>query len=165
MTNKEFREKIDRLEAELAEVKKMAEGMKKRADGGGAFKPEYKEAYWHIDSDGGVYSDLWKNYNFDKNLYSMGNCFPTKQAAEDTVRVLKLIQKARESQSGFAPDWDDETQNKYSLKLKFGNISIENCPLINRASTLGYWRDKSECDKFAKDNHDELIWFFTEYKR
>lgn len=73
--------------------------------------------------------------------------------------------KAWESQGGFVPDWEDETQYKYSLVFKFGNIRIENYPLTNTASMLGYWRNKSVCDEFASDNYHELVWLFKEYRR
>ena len=133
----------------------------------GVFKPEYEQTYWFISQswEGEVDIDQWSDHQFDENRYAVGNCFPSRESAEDTVRALKLIQKARESQDGFAPDWDDETQYKYSLRLKFGNIGIENYRLTNAASALGYWRDKSVCDKFVADNHHELTWFFKEYQR
>lgn len=133
----------------------------------GVFKPEYEQTYWFISQswEGEVDIDQWSDHQFDENRYAVGNCFPSRESAEDTVRALKLIQKARESQDGFAPDWDDETQYKYSLRLKFGNIGIENYRLTNAASALGYWSDKSVCDKFVTDNHHELTWFFKEYQR
>ena len=166
MTNKELTElqkKIARLEAELAEVKEMAEVMKKRV--GGVFKPEYGQKYWFISARGDVYYDKWDNHPADQRMYAIGNCFPTRQSAEDRVRVLKLIQKARESQNGFVPDWKDETQVKFSLKFRTGDIIIENCHLINTAPIFGYWGDELACERFVEDNHDELIWFFTEYRR
>ena len=164
MTNKEFREKIDRLKAELAELGEKVEAMN-RVGSGGVFKPEYKQKYWLTSGAGEISEDEWDDAWLDERRYAMGNCYPTREAVEDTIRVLKLIQKARGSQGGFVPDWEDETQYKYSLIFKFGNIIIENCRLINTASIFGYWRDKSACGEFASDNYKELVWFFKEYQR
>lgn len=161
MTNKELQEKIARLETELAEVKKTAEAMRREADGGGVFKPKSGEKYWQIENDGGVYSEWWEDYYFDEDLYSIGNCFPTEQAAKDTVRVLKLIQKAKELQNGFVPDWEDMLQNKYSVRFFTGDIEISVCQLHNEASMFGYWEHRHACEQFVKDNREELLWFFN----
>ena len=165
MINKELLEKIARLETELAEVKEMAEAMKKRADGDGLFKPEDGEKYWYILGSPVVYESQWENHPIDHDRYSIGNYFPTQQAAEDTVRALKLIQKARESQNGFVPDWKNSKQKKYSLRLYSGTIGIEKSTSINTEPALGYWGDKSICEQFVIENFHELIWFFTEYRR
>lgn len=164
MTNKELREKIARLETELAEVKEIAEAMKKKADGG-LFKPKDGQEFWFISKWGEVYGGEWDNEALDQEFYSIGNCFPTEQSAEDTMRVLELIQKARESQDGFVPDWEDDAQTKYFLNFHMGDIGITDYYSVNIAPTFGYWEDESACEQFIQDNHDELIWFFTEYRR
>lgn len=164
MTNKKLKEKIARLEAELAEVKEMAVAMKKRADGG-VFKPKYGQTYRFITPQGTIYSALWCNNSMNNNHDAIGNCFPTRQSAEDAVRVLKLIQKARESQDGYVPDWEDWTQNKYFAYFESGEIRIRRHITRNVASMFGYWEDYSACEQFVQDNHNELLWFFTEYRR
>lgn len=172
MTNKELHEEIICFGNELAELEEKRrrlevklEELKKRVDGGGVFKPKNKQEYWYIVDGNTVRSQWWNDLLVNYDYYEIGNCFPSRESAKDTVRALKLIQRARESQDGFAPDWEDETQYKYSLRLKFGNIGIENYRLTNASSALGYWSDKSVCDKFVTDNHHELTWFFKEYQR
>ena len=164
MKIKELQKKITCLEAKLAEVKEMAEAMKKRADGG-VFKPEYEEDYWFILGWGEVYESQWKNHLGDLRRCEIGNCFPTEQAAVDAVRVLKLIRRAREAQDGFVPDWEDFEQNKYQVYFDSGEIHVANLHTANMAPIFGYWEDESVCEQFIRDNHDELIWFFTEYRR
>lgn len=129
------------------------------------FKPKNGEKYWQIENDGGVYSEWWEDYYFDEDLYSIGNCFPTEQAAKDTVRVLKLIQKARESQDGFVPDWENWEQEKRCLAFNERGVYVACFTSINITPTLGYWGTKLVCEQFAVDNYDDLRWFFTEYQR
>ena len=85
----------------------------------------------------------------------------------DTERARKLIQKAKESQNGFVPEWEKLTQCKY--RLYFDNeckeVRVMSSQLLNPDPTLGYWKDKSECEKFISENREDLIWFFTEYRR
>ena len=164
MTNTELQEKIAHLEAELAEVKEMAEAMKKRVDGG-AFKPEYGQKYWYISREGKAENYRWEDHSFDHDRYAIGNCFPTEQSAKDVVRVRKLIQKARESQGGFVPDWEHSTQRKYSLYFDRVEIWVTSHISLNIAPIFGFWEDESVCEQFIKDNHDELLWFFKEYRR
>lgn len=164
MTNKELREKIARLETELTEVKEMAEAMKKRTDGG-VFKPEGGQKYWYISGSGEIYESWWENYPTDYNRYAIGNCFPTEQSAEDAVRVLKLIQKARESQDDFVPDWEDAVQYKYFLSFNSGDIYAAINWTTNVVSKFGYWENRSVCEQFIDENREELLWYFTEYRR
>lgn len=135
----------------------------------GVFKPEYEQTYWFISQswESEVDMDQWSDHQFDENRYAVGNCFPTRQAAEDSVRVLKLIQKARESQDGFVPDWEGMTYYKHSLYFdseckKVHTISVQTFDIT---PTFGYWKDESVCEQFIDENRDELIWFFTEYRR
>ncbi len=164
MTNKELQEKIARLEAELTEVKEVAEAMKKRADGG-VFKPEDGQKYWSIMRGGDIIEELWNDNLFDHDRYTIGNCYPTEQAAEDAVRVLKLIQKARESQNGFVPDWENWTQNKHIVYYNRGVLCVRMYCHLNIAPIFGFWKDKSMCEQFIHENREDLLWFFTEYRR
>ena len=164
MTYTELQKKITHLEIELTEVKEMAVAMKKRADGG-VFKPDGGEKYWCISGAGGVYEGWWNNHQVDHNRYAIGNCFPTEQSAKDAVRVLKLTQKARESQGDFVPDWEDSTQNKYLLSFNSGDIYVTRNWTTNVASIFGYWEERSMCEQFIDENREDLLWFFTEYRR
>ena len=163
--NKELIEKITRLETALAEVKEKIAALPKRVDGGGVFKPENGQEYWCMVASGEVYRQVWNYNTMDHARYVIGNCFPTEQAAEDFVRASKLIQKARETQDGFAPDWKDPIQQKCFLYFQMGEIGIADYPSINVAPIFGFWEDESVCEQFIDENREDLIWFFTEYRR
>ena len=164
MTYKELKEKIARLETELTEIKEMAVAMKKRVDGG-VFKPKNGQKYWYITHSGILTNDQWDDHWADHGRYEIGNCFPTEQAAEDAMRALKLTQKARESQDGLVPDWEDLTQHKYFLDFHRGDIGISDFLSLNIAPVFGYWEDESACKKFIDENEKDLLWFFAEYRR
>ena len=164
MTNKELKEKIARLETELAEVKEVAEAMKKRADGG-VFMPKDEQEYWIIEDEGSVYMDLWDNHRVDRSRYEIGNCYPTKQAAEDAIRALKLTQKVRESQNGFVPDWENFEQTKNTLCFDMGEVLIMRYISGSIAPIFGFWEYESVCEQFIHENREDLLWYFTEYRR
>lgn len=162
-TVKELQEKIAHLEAELAEVKKKGAELPKRV--GGVFKPEYGQKYWYISGSGTPFVSIWGGNSIEYDQYAIGNCFPTEQATEDAVRVLRLIQKARESQGEFVPDWENWEQNKYALYFEMGDIHIMQYTSRNIAPIFGFWEDISECEQFIDENREELLWFFKEYRR
>lgn len=162
MKLKELEEKIAQLETELAQVKKIAEGLKNKTDNKGVFKPKNKQVYWYILDGDTIRSEWWNNYPVDRDYYEIGNCFSSRESAEDAVRTLRLIQKARELQDGFIPDWEDMLQNKYSVRFFTGDIEISVCQLHNEASMFGYWEHRHACEQFVKDNYEELVWFFSE---
>ena len=166
---KELTEDSDRafhnLTEGMKELTEKVEELKNSIDDGGVSKPQDGQEYWYVSGSGEVYMHHWSNCPIDRDYHSIGNCFPTKKSAEATVRVRKLIQKARESQYGFLPDWEDETQDKFYLFFGIGEIYVTRARITNTATIFGHWEEKSVCEQFIKDNHDELIWFFTEYKR
>lgn len=162
----ELKEKITHLETELAEVKEKVAALPEKVDGdGGVFMPEYGEDYWYISADGMTFMDNWEDDSVNCDQYAIGNCFPTEQAAEDAVRVLKLIQKARESQDGYVPDWKDFEQYKCFVYFDSGEIRILIHDYKDVAPIFGYWEDELVCEQFIDENRDELRWFFTEYQR
>lgn len=161
MTNKELQEKIVRLESELIEMRKKAEMLSK----GGIFKPKNEQDYWLISGYGEVSQVKWCNRMIDYQLYAIGNCYQTRQSAEDTVRAQKLIQKAKESQGEFMPDWEDWEQEKYYLYFEDNAMRTGNNFSMNTAPIFGYWKEKEMCKKFIRENHHELIWFFTEHRK
>lgn len=163
MTNKELQERISRLEYELTEMRKKVEALPDIEKG--IFKPEYEEEYWFISDMGEIYNDAWLDVGIDHNRDKIDNCFPTEQLAEDTLRMLKLIKKAKESQNGFVPDWEDWEQEKYYLYFEDNKMRIGNNFSMNIAPIFGYWKEEKICRKFIHENYEELIWFFTQYKK
>ena len=59
------------------------------------WKPEVHQCYYYISSSGGILDDVWNNYDSDRKLFSMGNCFQTKEEAERVVEYLKALAVVR----------------------------------------------------------------------
>lgn len=81
----------------------------------GLWKPKKGEGYFFIKSDGCLDHDLYNNHPIDNRRLSIGNCFPTREAAERHVAWLKVTQRLRELAGGFKPDWNDHSQAKFKL--------------------------------------------------
>lgn len=60
------------------------------------WKPELGERYWVFNSHGDVYDFKWSGNSGEEQMYSMGNCFPSRESAEqarDKVKELLLSLK------------------------------------------------------------------------
>ena len=80
------------------------------------FIPEYWEKYFIIDNDGDIMESIYDNDYVDEGRLSMGNCFPTEEAAEKALSKLKLIAKLwKEPNQIISPNWSDDEQVKYQL--------------------------------------------------
>jgi hypothetical protein len=54
------------------------------------WKPKNEETYWIIQSTGNVYPNDWTGHYVDEDYYEIGNCYKTKEEAEEARdRVLK----------------------------------------------------------------------------
>lgn len=108
MTNKELEQKIKELENQLTELKNAKVEDK-------VWKPENEEKYWFVLYDGDVYWDWWRDDDYDIFQYEQGNCFKTKEEAEEHLKKLTIQGKfktyVREHSDKL--DWENEKQDKW----------------------------------------------------
>lgn len=55
------------------------------------WKPKKYDEYYIITGYGEIHSDTWHDSNHNELVYSIGNCFRTKEEAEFAVERLKVI--------------------------------------------------------------------------
>ena len=90
-------------------------------DAGINYKPKYGEDYFYINEYGCVLLSICGDSKYDLLRLAIGNCYPTREAAERIVRNLKTLIKLREF--AFEPDWNDWEQEKYCFNLdQEGNL-------------------------------------------
>lgn len=151
----EFNGKINELKIE---VEKMEDKPKTVWD------LEYGDDYCFIDFGGNINNDVWGDTDFEIYSRSVGNIFLTEQEGGNEIRKRKLIAKAKKSQEGYKPDWDDEDEYKWLIGYNHDNarIHIGRFFSYNDKPELGYWETEEQANKFVDDNRDELKWYFTE---
>ena len=111
MTQQEYENEIKELKERLEklETAKIEELQSKR------WKPNEYETYWLVDNCGGAGEVTWQNGDYDKWHYLTGNCFKTKEEAEEykkqveyTARYKNYIEEHSEPL-----DWFDTEQVKF----------------------------------------------------
>lgn len=101
------------------------------------WKPEYGKEYSFINSNGEIIRDCHSNYQLDRDRYSIGNCFKTRDEAKFALEKLKVITELKrfaiEHNEGEI-DWNDNKQYKYILCFDHD----ENCVNIDMLTWVQY---------------------------
>lgn len=124
--------------------------------------------YFHESGKGDVESEIEDCYNIDNEYYESANYYSDKTVAINNARADKLMRQLRRFSVEHREDGinlndihtkkffitynyeNNELRLGYTFQLKtFGAICFDSREVVNDA-----------IDKF----HDELIWYFTEYK-
>ena len=129
-------------------------------------KPEYKETYYFIDSEGKVIMSEWTNHEYDKSRYSLGNCFKTRQEAEKArdklILIVDLKRFAEENNEGEIY-WNNENQYKWSVMYNFDDENMDTeCHCIYKESILPYFTSEEKARKAIDTFKDRLIKLFIE---
>ena len=145
MTQQEYENKIKGLQDELEQLKaaKIETKQPKR------WKPEYDETYWLVDYNGNICNADWGNDPADEWVYLTGNCFKTKEQAEEyrnqieyTARYKNYIEEHSEP-----IDWEDEDQEKYCAEYGYRERAI---------SIYSYTTWRYQGTIYAND--EQIIW-------
>ncbi|MDK6688304.1 hypothetical protein QP246_02370 [Aerococcus urinae] len=56
-------------------------------------RPQKRDVYWAIGSDGSVFNYDWRDYSVDRNRLAVGNVFKTKREAEFEVERRKVVKE------------------------------------------------------------------------
>ena len=122
---KELEEKIKALQEEVQELKDSKDSK--------VWKPSNGEEYWFVD--GGVGSfDFADDSEYDKTQHLIGNCYKTREEAEQALEIKKIDTELRryalEHNQGEI-DWEDFKQQKYSIYYDYEdkkfNVSWDRC--------------------------------------
>lgn len=121
MTNKkEIEDKIEEIEKQLDELKKDVNSLEfDEVKKGVRWEPQFGDKYFYLSGRGFVQSSAWTNHEYDFQRFNLGNCFKTKQEAEEYKENLLIKQQlkdlALELNNGVEIDWENYEQSKFSI--------------------------------------------------
>jgi len=148
-------QRITELEAEL---KKLEESE--------PWKPEFGELYYSCAVGCGVFvnSFRWSYCEISYGLYNAGNCFPTKERAEQVAEKIRLLLKLERYHDMFCPDyvpdWKDSTHNHCICHDEYNN-KWKNALSILASSPSGVYFDSEEtaqkvCDLLNREEDNKI---------
>ena len=110
MRSKEYEERLDDLQNQIDELKKVKIEEEKKSR---RWKPAVGDIYWYISCAGTVRYHTWDDEDEDKQCYAIGNCFKTEEEAEFEVERLKVIAELKEFEEPEDYKWDGENRHYY----------------------------------------------------
>lgn len=107
----EFLEKLEELQKE-AEAQKEQEELK-------PWKPEAGEEYFFINNDLSIYCFCSYNGKSDRYNFEIGNCFRTRERAEQVAEKMRLLLRLEQLHDmicpDYVPDYEDDDEVKYHV--------------------------------------------------
>lgn len=106
--------------------------------------------------------------SIDNQLYETANYYTSIELAENNARADQLMRQLRRfavEHREHEIDWKDFDQSKWSIGFEYNHNTLYTYDkLCSRIFGVTYF-DSQETAQAAIDTfHDELVWYFTEYK-
>ena len=125
------------------------------------WKPEMSHDYYYISGDGHVYDNSWDDSRFvDNDRFEIGNCFQTKEEAEQVVEYLKALAVVRgDATSKFTKDRNN-WYVYYDTNLDSIHSSISCTMLDNGIFGLPYFATREDARKSIEQHKKEWLTIF-----
>lgn len=158
------------LEAKLEESAEQLKEMKAeidRLENGWEMKCPYEDedVYWFIHNNV-VEWECWEDTKLDKERFEAGNTFSTEKAALLEAKRRNLLTRFRafrnECNGDWKFNWDDTLDNKYFLKIRNGDFSIDYYVETNMFHTFGYFKNAQDAQRAIELFGDEIKRLYVE---
>lgn len=140
----ELKERIERLENENAKLK-----------GKTGWTPMSGEEYFAVDA--GKISD-YMNFHQDQTdaAIAAGNCFKTRDEAEEFLTWLKARKTLLDDTKGFKPDWEDDDMNKYCARYDYadGVLDVDDWRTMNQGQNI-WFENRGDAEESVKKHEKE----------
>lgn len=146
------------------ELEKLIKSEKKT----GYERVENANNHYTIVCDNTITDYLEMNSTLNKHLYEIANYYSDKTIAENNARADRLMRQLRRFAVEHREeeiDWNNHIEQKWYICFDYYEevLFINSCLYLKDLFNIYF--DSKETAKLAlKTFHDELIWYFTEYK-
>lgn len=131
-------------------------------------RAKYNNSYWYWDaSNNSIVSDIEYNAIVEDDYYDTGNYYTSKSLAENNARADKLTRRLRRWQAlnDNACDW-----RRVGFCWYIAYDSSDGClcaynACFDRIANVIYFTTEEKAKKAIEYFHNELMWYFTEYKQ
>lgn len=123
--------------------------------------------YSYVNTYGEIKTLEHQDFDDDKR-YDDANYYSDRTIAENNARADKLMRQLRRFEVKHREGsilWNDVSQDKFAISFNYvdGEVYVSNA--ISSKVAFGiYFNDEEMAELAIEICHDELIWYFTEYK-
>ena len=157
------------IEGKEIEVEISEEGYKKLqlSETGYERVPE-SDIYFYANSRGCVETAPEDCYDIDNEYYESANYYSSATVAKNNARADNLMRQLRRfavEHRGRGISFDDINIEKYYMYYDYSDDELGVSFVLRTRNFGAIYFDSEETARAAIDEfHDELIWYFTEYK-
>lgn len=127
-----------------------------------------KERYCSIGINDAINITVEDNYYMDNILYDNANYYSDKTIAENNARANRLMRQLRRFSVEHREkeiDWNNSKEVKWDICFNYSEKDFFiSCSYFVKDLFAIYFDSKETAELAIKTFHDELIWYFTEYK-
>ena len=152
------------IEIQDSELQKLVASKKKT----GYERVELNERFYSVGADNSILAPIDDYFLEHDARYDTANYYSSQTVAENNARADELMRQLRRFAVEHRKkeiDWNSEVQNKFSILYDYSDneVAVER-DIYGRYHGIVYF-DSIEIARLAIATfHDELIWYFTEYK-
>ena len=113
---------LEQLKKDLADIQRRIDAMEttNKLD---RWKPDDGDNYFHILGDGDIYTEYWGGADIDWARWARGNCYQTKELAQQASELLylptMLIHCKQAIEPDWVPDWSNNNQEKCGIRYHY----------------------------------------------
>lgn len=129
---------------------------------------KYDQMYWYDRGLGAVERDCEEQCDVDDDAYNAANYYSDATIAAHNTRADKLMRQLRRfavEHRAINLNWKDEDLPKWSIFYDYNTRKLQGWDFYSNREFFSIVFDSKESVELAIETfHDELIWYFTEYK-
>ena len=156
---KDIEIRIKELEDELKELRE-EEKMRKEQREPKPWKPKCMERYYFIKNGFYVGCCRSQNNRTDKRNFEIGNCFPTRERAEQVVKKMRLLLRLEQLHDQLCPDYEpDWKDGRLKYRVYFSHFQGKygvNCSNNIEDSCVVVFDTNENAEKAAEILNKEL---------
>lgn len=124
-------------------------------------KPEMGQTYYYVGGDGRVYDDTWVNDSaVDNGRFEIGNCFKTKEEAEQVIEYLKALAIVRGDATSKFTKGCKNWRVYYDSVYKYLAIESNFSDINNGIFGLPYFATTKDAQRSIEQHKNEWLTIF-----
>lgn len=124
------------------------------------WKPETGQEYCYLGSDGSVMNDEWVGLSIDCDRFEIGNCFQTKEEAEQAVEYLKALAVVRGNATSKFIKGIDNWSVHYYAPHNCLDVSDNSYCIRNGTFGLPYFATREDAQRSIERHKNEWLTIF-----
>lgn len=120
---------------------------------------------WYIYA-GKVHSATWNDTQLDNELYDCGNCFASKELADNIARYQSLDLRIRRRLAEICEPvgWNDSDQEMFEIVYDADRKHLDVYSSYTIRGAGWHCDTREHTEQIIEEFKDELEWYFTEFK-